>query len=66
VALPEGISQEKSRQSLYPNDFLRLVSCETVRLLWRRAFTMATCLALRPGVLPTLAWDDLDLEHAVA
>ena len=62
VAGPES-GDEREKQFLYPNEFLRLVSCEDVPLRWRRAVALAVYLFPRAGELRALRWDDVDLEH---
>ncbi len=65
VLAPER-GAEKSKQFLYPDEFLQLVGCKEVPLVWRRTITLAVYLALRQGELRALTWEDLDLEHGVA
>ncbi len=58
-----GVS--KSKQYLYPSEFLTLVSCERVPLRWRRVFALGAYCYARPGELEALRWEDVDLEHGV-
>jgi integrase len=53
----------KSREFLYPSEFLRFVDCEDVPMQWRRAVAVATYTFLRLGELMKLRWDDVDLER---
>src|SRR5262249_40357328 len=57
----------KAKQYLFPNEFLKFVSCKDVPLGWRRAVTMAIYTYARDGELRVLRWDagDVDLEHGV-
>ncbi len=48
---------------LYPDEFLRFVSCDDVPLRWRRAAALAIYLVPRAGELRALRWPDVDLEH---
>ena len=54
----------KSKQYIYPSEFLRFVSCEDVPLRWRRQVALAIYLFPRAGELRVLRWEDVDLEHA--
>jgi len=53
----------KSKQYLYPSEFLRFVSCERVPLQWRLMVALMVFLYCRPGELEALLWEDVDLEH---
>ncbi len=66
VRAPER-GERKARQYLYPDEFLRFVSCERVPLDWRRAVALAVYLFTRDGELRVMRWDegDVDLEHGV-
>jgi integrase len=57
----------KAKQYLYPDEFLRFVSCERVPLDWRRAVALAVYTYARDGELRVMRWDegDVDLEHGV-
>jgi integrase len=55
----------KSKQYLYPAEFLALVSCEDVPLKWRQAFAVVTYLYARAGEGNALQWEDLDLDRSV-
>ncbi|MGZ6091230.1 MAG: tyrosine-type recombinase/integrase [Polyangiales bacterium] len=63
---PPDRGATKAKQFLFPSEFLQLASSESVPLLWRRSFTLATYLMLRASELEALGWDDLDLEHGIA
>ena len=53
----------KSKQYLYPSEFLCFVSSPDVPLRWRRIATLMVYLYPRPGELRELRWEDVDLEH---
>jgi integrase len=55
----------KSKQYLYPSEFLRFVSCGEVPLQWRRIVVLMVYLYPRPGELRELRWEDVDLEHGI-
>ncbi len=54
---------EKGHTYLYPDEFLKLVSCEAVPLRWRRLFTLAVYIFGRANELDELHWSDIDLDH---
>jgi integrase len=54
---------KKSKAYLYPNELLRLASCERVPLHWRRIYVLAAYLFPRPGELEALMWEDIDLQR---
>jgi integrase len=54
---------KKTKVYLYPSELLRLVTCETVNLRWRRLFAIAVYSYMRAGELAALDWDNLDLDH---
>jgi integrase len=56
---------KKALQYLYPSEFLRFVTCETVPLRWRRLVTLAIFTGLRAGELRALLWSDVDTRHGV-
>jgi integrase len=56
---------ERSKQFLYPSEFLRFVSCEDVPLTWRVAVAQAIYLFPRDGEHRVLRWTDVDLGHGV-
>ncbi len=53
----------KSKQYVYPSEFLKFVWCEDVPLRWRRQVALAIYLFPRAGELRVLRWEDVDLEH---
>ena len=55
--------EDRSKQFLYPDEFLRVVSCPDVPQRWRRALALAVYLFPRAGELRALRWEDVDLEH---
>jgi integrase len=55
----------KAKVYLWPSEFLSLVSCADVPLVWRRAFAITTCLYARAGEVNALSWEDVDLERRV-
>lgn len=57
---------ERSKQYLYPSEFLRFVSCKQVPLAWRIAVAQAVYLYPRDGEHRVLRECDVDLEHGVA
>jgi hypothetical protein len=48
--------EAREKQYLYPDEFLRLVSCEEIPLRWRRSVALATYLYLRHGEQRALTW----------
>lgn len=54
---------ERSGPYLYPSEFLALVACEQVPLLWRRTIALAVYTYTRAGELEALQWADIDLAH---
>lgn len=56
---------KKSKQYLYPSEFLAFISCDDVPVLWRRLVTLMIYLYPRPGELRELRWEDIDLVHGV-
>jgi len=64
---PPDRGARKAKQFLYPDEFLKFVSCPAVPLRWRRAVSLAIYTAARDGELRDFRWDagDIDLGHAV-
>jgi integrase len=62
---PDDDDAGKAKQFLYPNEFLDFVGCREVKMIWRRAVTLATYLCLRDGELRALRWADVDMDHGV-
>ncbi len=52
---------KKAKAYLYPSEFLTLVSCNEVPLIWRRAYTLTTYLFLRASELDVLEREDFDM-----
>src|SRR5262249_18720712 len=52
----------KQKQYLFPNEFLKFVSCEEVPLRWRRNLAVAVYLYMRDGELRELPWQDVHLD----
>lgn len=62
VAAPDrGV--HKIKVFLYPSEFLTLVSCEAVPLVFRQLFAVAVYLYARSGELRALRVEDIDLAH---
>lgn len=60
VARPKrGVDTAKVH--LYPAEFLKLVSCETVPLFRRRYYAVAVYCYLRSGEIEAFDWSDIDL-----
>jgi len=57
----KGVDMEK--QLLYPDEFIRLVSCEDVPLLYARLYTVAIYTHVREAEELALDWNALDLAH---
>jgi len=55
----------KAKVYLWPSEFLSLVSCADVPLVWRRAFAITTYLYARAGEVNALSWEDVDLDRRV-
>jgi len=55
----------RSKQFLYPSEFLRFVSCRDVPIGWRLAVTQAIYLYPRDGEHRVLRHADVDLDHGV-
>ena len=60
---PPERGSKKSKPYLYPDELLRLVSCEAIDLAARRAYAVTVYLYPRAGEVEALYWEDLDLEH---
>jgi integrase len=54
---------KKSKQYLYPSEFLALVNNESVSLRWRRLVALHIYSYARAGEVEALHVDDVDLEH---
>lgn len=53
----------KAKQSLYPVEASALLACPDVPLRWRRLYSLATYLYLRPGELAALEWADVNTDQ---
>lgn len=60
--LPPDRGKAKAKQWLYPDEMLRLLSCETVPLHRRRLYALLAYTYLRPSELAALRWSDVELE----
>jgi len=63
--VPPDMDDSKELQWLYPDEFLRLVSCALVPLEARRLYALATYLFVRAGELKALDWSDVDIERGI-
>jgi len=63
---PPDRGTEKSKAYLYPDEFLKLASCEEVDLELRRLYALTIYLYCRVSEALQLRWTDIDLEHGVA
>jgi integrase len=59
-----GIAKAKSY--LWPSEFLQLVACPAVPLVFRRAVCIAVYLYLRTAEQRAFTWDAVDMAHASA
>jgi integrase len=57
--------EKKSKQYLWPSEFLTLITSSAVPLRWRQLFALAVYTYARAGELEVLTWDDVDLQHGV-
>lgn len=62
---PPERGEAPSKQYLYPSEFLRLVSCEGIKIAFRTLYAVAVYTYARSNELAALTWDDVDLEHGV-
>lgn len=60
---PPDKGGDASKTFLYPDEFLKLVSCEQVPLAMRRLYAVAFYLYVRRSELYELRWTDFDLVH---
>lgn len=56
----------RSKQFLYPSEFLSLVSCEAVPVEYRIVYAAAVYLFARAGELEAMECEDVDVVHGVA
>ena len=64
VAPPDRLDDRETTW-IYPNEFLKLVSCEAVPLAWRRIYAIAAYTFVRASELQVLRWTDIDIDHGV-
>jgi len=62
---PPDRGPTKTKQFLFPSEYLTLISCERVPHEWRRLIALSTCLYVRVAELQALRWDDIDLDHGI-
>ena len=62
---PPEKTDPRAKTFVYPNEFLKLVSCAEVPRDWRELYAVACYLYLRPGELRSLLWTDVDFEAGV-
>ena len=60
---PPDAGEEKAKAFLWPNEFLRLMTCEQVPQDARRLYAIAIYLYSRAAEILVLRWTDIDLEH---
>jgi integrase len=63
---PAGMKKKaltKQKRILRPNEFLALVSQETLSLAWREAYAVLGYTYMRPGEVRVLEWSDVDLTN---
>jgi integrase len=61
VAGPDATAS-RSSTFLYPSEFLRLVSCEQVPMVFRRLYAVTVYLFPRAGEMRSIRWEDIDLK----
>ena len=59
------LGEARSKQYLWPSEFLRIVGCDDVPIAWRIAVAQAVFLYPRDGEHRVLRFSDVDLEHGV-
>ena len=63
---PPDKGEATAKQFLFPNEFLKLVSCQAVPLLRRRLYAFAVYTFTRASEIVPVDWDtDVDLDHNV-
>jgi integrase len=62
---PPDRGARKGKVSLYPSEFLSLVSCELAPVEWRRIIALAVYLFPRAGEHEALEWSDVDVERGI-
>ena len=63
--VPPDMDDPKELQWLYPEEVLRLISCELVPFEARRVYALAVHLFARAGELKALHWSDVDIERGI-
>src|SRR5690606_38801616 len=58
---PPDASSARASTFLYPSEFLRLVGCEEVPLVFRRLYAVTVYLFPRAGEMRSIRWSDIDL-----
>ncbi len=61
---PTAKSPEKQKQFLYPDEFLQLVWCDDVPLVYARFYAVAVYSHVREAEQLALGWSAIDLKHA--
>jgi integrase len=56
---------KRSKQYLYPSEFVAVMNCDKVPVRWRRLIAVNIYLYCRAGELEALHVDDADLDHRV-
>ena len=59
---PPDAGDSRQRPWLYPNEWVRLATCEDVPIAWRQTYAVAVYTGLRPNELRVLTWADVDLD----
>jgi len=54
---------EKTKEFLYPTEFIKVVSSPGVPLQWRRAIALGVYTYLRTGELRVLRWEDVNIDN---
>lgn len=57
---------KKAKTYMHPAEFLTLVSCASIPMIWRRMYVVTTYLYLRAAEARALEWADVDLDQAIA
>jgi integrase len=63
--VPPDMDDSKELQWLYPDEFLRLVSCALVPLAARRLYALGIYLFVRASELKALDWSAVDIERGI-
>lgn len=62
---PPDRGADRSKAYLYPSELLRLLTCRSIAVRWRRVYAVAVYTYCRAGELEALTVDDVDLERGV-